>query len=428
MPIEDKMTVDERRKYLRRMKRRYEGADRRERGELLDEMEDITEMGRKSLIRLLKAPDLARKPRKKQRGRKYGAEVDDAIRIIAESLDYICAERLKPVLPQMAKHLAKFNELQVSLELVAKLEMIGTATVGRILRRVRQDTYRLPRRGPQRANQVAREIPMGRIPWNEDEPGHFEVDTVHHAGPVTLGEYVHTLQMVDVATGWSERVAVLGRSQREMEGGFQLIRKRLPMPVIQLHMDNGNEFLNHHVIRCWQEAATGLAFMRSQPYHKNDNRFVEQKNATLVRAFLGHTRLDTRRQCQVVNELYDKMWLYYNFFQPVMRLREKEILIQEDGSFKVKHRHGVAQTPFDRLCDTTAISREKREALTALREQTNPRELREEIYQLLDLILSPVTSEPVPQLNDYHTNTKTTVSPLAHITEGGMVPVPLSFD
>lgn len=171
-------------------------------------------------------------------------------------------------------------------ELIAQLEEIGVATVGRILRRVRQDTYQLPRKGPERANQVAREIPMGRLPWDEAEPGHFEVDLVHHCGQATVGDYVHTFQMVDTATGWSERVAVLGRSQQEMEKGFKHIQARLPIPIVQLHVDNGSEFLNNHLIRCWKEAAKGLQLMRSRPYQKNDNRFVEQKNATLVRAYL----------------------------------------------------------------------------------------------------------------------------------------------
>lgn len=164
MPVEEGMTVDERRKYLSRMKQRYEAADRNERGRLLCEMERVTEMHRKSLIRLLMAPDLLRKHRAKERDRGYGPEVDDAIRVIAESLDYVCAERLKPVLPDMANHLCRFGEMQASPELIAQLEEVSIATVGRILSRVRLDNYRLPRKRPERTSQVARDIPMGRIP------------------------------------------------------------------------------------------------------------------------------------------------------------------------------------------------------------------------------------------------------------------------
>lgn len=393
MPVHDKMTVEETRKYLARMQRRYQRADKKERSALLDEMEKFTGKHRKSLIRLINAPDLSRKPRTKQRGRGYGPEVDDAIRVIAESLDFICPERLTPALPAMARQLASFGEITATPQLLAQLERIAVATVGRILRRVRQDTYRLPRKGPERANQVAKEIPMGRIPWNEPQPGHFEVDTVHHCGPATVGEYVHTVQMVDVATGWSERVAVFGRSQARMELAFGRVRARLPFPVIQLHPDNGNEFLNDHIIRCWKEAATGLKLSRSRPYNKNDNRFVEQKNATLVRAYLGSVRLDTRTECLKLNLLYDKMWLYYNFFQPVMRLEEKGLSTQKDGKQRIKHRYGEARTPLERLCRTEAISEEVKERLFALRQDINPRELRREIYRLLNDILDLAVGE-----------------------------------
>jgi len=95
MSTEDQMTIDERYKYLRRMQKRYKKASRQERQALLDEMETVTELHRKSLIRLMRGP-IKRRPRKKQRGRVYGIEVDDALRVIAESTDYICAERLQP--------------------------------------------------------------------------------------------------------------------------------------------------------------------------------------------------------------------------------------------------------------------------------------------------------------------------------------------
>ncbi|MDP2935380.1 MAG: hypothetical protein Q8O86_02700, partial [Dehalococcoidia bacterium] len=132
----------------------------------------------------------------------------------------------------------------------------------------------------------------------------------------------------------------------------------------------------------------GLELMRSRPYDKNDNRFVEQKNDTLVRAYLGKDRFDTSIQCQKMNHLYDRMWLYYNFFQPVMRLEEKEVLPLGNGVYKVKHKYDLSQTPFQRVCNTKAISQERKDELMALREGTNPRELRREIYGLLDELLN----------------------------------------
>jgi hypothetical protein len=298
------MTIAERRKYLARMPGRYGAAARPEQGRLLDEMEVMTGLHRKSLLRLLRPGGLARQPRTRQRGRVYGPPVDDALRMIWESLDYVCAERLTPGLVPTAQRLAAHGELVLSPDLEQQLGQISVASVQRRLTGRAQDTPRLPRQGPEPANRVARTIPMGRLAWDEPVPGHFEVDLVHHSGPTTQGEYPHTLQMIDVATGWSERVAVLGRSYRHMAAGFTHILERLPFPVLELHPDNGSEFLNDHLLRFWDEAAHGLTWSRSRPYQKNDNRFVEQKNDTLVRAYFGSARLDAPEQGTALNAIY----------------------------------------------------------------------------------------------------------------------------
>jgi hypothetical protein len=389
MPDSEAMTIDERRKCIKRLQPSYLAADRAERGRLLSHLADLTGLHRKSLVRLLRAADLARRPRTRQRGRVYGAAVDDALRVIWESLDYVCAERLTPALVPTARLLARHGELELTTELVEQLGRISLASVQRRLSRLSRDTPRLPRKGPERANRVARAIPMRRIPWDEAVPGHFEVDLVHHSGPSTEGDYVHALQLVDVATGWSERVAVLGRSQRAMEAGFRRILARLPFPVLELHPDNGPEFLNAHLVRFWGEAITGLRLSRSRPHHKNDNRFVEQKNDTLIRAYLGHGRLEAPEECAALNALYEQLWAYYNLFQPVLRLIEKTA-----SGTRVHRRWDAATTPFERLAATAALPAEQRVALEALREATNPRVLRRAIHAGLDRLLLPRPARP----------------------------------
>jgi len=422
MSTEDKMTLDERRKYLRTMRKRYVEANRKERGQLLDEMQAVTEMHRKALLRLMNG-SLARKSRVKQRENTYGLEVDEALRIIAESVDWLCAERLTPNLVWLAEHLATYGELQTNPELLEALGQISISTVERRLARIRQDQPRLPRRGPERANQVSRDIPMKRIPWDEAQPGHFETDLVHHCGPSASGEYVHTLQMLDVATGWSERVALLGRSYRAMEGGFRYILARLPFPILEIHPDNGSEFLNQHLVRFFRDTVRGVELSRSRPYYKNDNRNVEQKNSTLVRAYLGCDRLDTVQQTQVLNRLYDKMWLYYNCFQPVMHLAEKLVVPVEGQAARVIRRYDHAQTPFDRLCATDAISEADRQRLHALRDQTNPRQLRQDIYDLRDHLFTLPCAVPGSTEDVY----QTLLLPLT-LPKGEDSLVTLSFD
>jgi len=381
------MSDSSRRQYLEVMQERYRAAGRKERSTLLDEMEEVTALDRKTLIRLMSKSGLRRKHRSKERGRTYRGDVRYALSVIAESLDYICAERLHGNLVEMARHLAQHGEIQPTAGLLDQLEKISVSTIRRLLQGIQKDEYYLPRPSPKAANAITNAIPMKRLPWNETVPGHFEVDLVFHCGGDARGEFACSLHMIDVATGWSEVAAILGRSQLVVSDGFQRILRRLPFPVLQLHPDNGSEFLNYHLLRFWQEAVPQLTWSRSRPYHKNDNRFVEQKNSSIVRAYFGQGRLDTVAQVEAMNSLYDKLWLYYNLFQPVLRLQDKQFVPQGNGGYHVHRTYGLAQTPFQRLCAAGTISEDEKAALMQLRQQTNPRQLRVELREMAEAIV-----------------------------------------
>ncbi len=220
---DDRMNVDERYKVLRNLHFRYEKANRSERGTILDDVVTITGLSRKHVISLLNKPGPLRKRRARQRKATYGADVEDAIRAVANTLDWCCAERLQPLLAATAVRLSNFGELHLTESLLKKLESISISTVERILQRIRQYEPRLPqhRSRPAQLTSIQREIPVHVIPWDEQVPGHFEVDTVHHSGPTAKGDYVCTIQWIDVATGWSERMAIYGRSERETVKAFE---------------------------------------------------------------------------------------------------------------------------------------------------------------------------------------------------------------
>jgi hypothetical protein len=425
MPEDEKMTIDERYKYLRICQRRYRKMDRARRSGLLNEMEGITGLDRKTLIRQMRRRKIERRKRCRQRGRVYDAKLDDALRVIAESLDYICAERLTPNLVLTAQHLAAHHELELSPELKAQLSRVSVSTVRRRLRVFANlGDWRLPRRKvPRPPNPALRNVTMKRLPWDERVPGHFETDLVHHCGATTGGNYVHTLLMTDVATGWCEPTAVLGRSQLVMEDGFRRILRRLPFPVLQVHPDNGSEFFNHHLVHFWKEAAGNVQLSRSRPFHKNDNRFVEQKNSSLIRAYLGYERLDSVAQTRALNDLYDQLWLYYNFFQPVLRLQDKSILLNHHGEAVFRRRHGPAQTPFQRLCSTHILSADQQYELQRLYEQTNPRRLRQDIHRALDRLFRLPGASPARTENVL----ETLLVPKCQQT-GAAAPVTFSFD
>jgi hypothetical protein len=379
---------------------RYRKANKKEKGKLLDEIEAVTNMHRKSIIRIMNG-QLGRKKRSRERGRTYGVEVDDAVRVIARSLDYPCAERLQPNLAWMAKHLALHQELVVSEDTLGKLEQISCSTLKRIMKRVGRSQPKMATQQPKRPKQtgIRKGFPMRKIPWNEKEAGHFEVDTVHHCGEAATGEYIHTIQMIDIATGWCEIAAVMGRSYRVMKNGFAFMLSRLPIPVIEIHPDNGSEFFNQHLIRFWKDMMANTEITRSRPYQKNDNRFIEENNHSLVRAYVGHGRFDTQDQLKVLRQLYDHLWLYHNFFQPVMRLQDKIYI----SDLQYQRKYDRAMTPYDRLKNKNILNKNVLEHLDDLRVQTNPMILRGQIDHLITDLLSLPTLDKSETVNIFET-------------------------
>ena len=397
------MSLESRREYLQRMRDRYRQASRSEKTLLLDEMEQVTQMHRKSLVRLLRSPSLERRKRHRQRGKAYGADVQHVLAIICESYDYPCAERLAGNLGWMAEQLVEHGELPpLNTTLREKLERISRASIQRRLTQVPKDRFYLKRRSPRSRNEIAQEIPIQRLPWDESQPGHLEMDLVEHSGPRASGEFAYSLQLVDVATGWSEIVALLGKSQRVVADGCARILDRIPFLIVQLHPDNGSEFLNHHLMRFWREAVPQLRWSRSRPYQSNDNRFVEQKNSFLIRKLFGQERLDTVAKVNAMNQLYEQLRLYYNLFQPVMRLQEKRLVVDRRGHRRVRLLYDQAQTPYERVRASGVLSSEQEAWWDRTRVSLNPRALRQEMNRLASEIVRLPQASPSEHTEDVH--------------------------
>lgn len=374
MNPEEPMSIDERRKYLHKMQTRYWQASRTERSRLLDEMCAVTGLHRKSIIRLIRG-DLRRKPRQRQRGFTYGTAVRDTIRLCAEALDYPAAERLQPLLPQTARDLAHHGHLSLTTDLLQDLERISVSTVRRITGPVLRNPQRLasPRK-PGRRKPRSSSVPICVLPNTTETPGFMEADTVQHSGPDAAGLYAYSLCLTDIASGWVSAYATLGNSGLVMEDAFQGALDRIPFPVKAIHSDNGPEFLNQIVISALQQR--GLALSRSRPYHKNDNRFVEENNNSHIRAYIGRGRYDTLAQVEALNCVYQLLDIYHNFFLPVMRtVRDKE-----------GQKHTTVSTPWERVKASGALDHETITQWEAFREQIDPLALKNAIEKALQAL------------------------------------------
>ncbi len=66
----------------------------------------------------------------------------------------------------------------------------------------------------------------------------------------------------------------------------------------------------------------------------------------------ANERFDTVAHTESLNRYYDGMWVFYNCFQPVMRLSGKNVVPTTNGIHRVKRRFDDAKSPLNRLLAT----------------------------------------------------------------------------
>jgi hypothetical protein len=201
--------------------------------------------------------------------------------------------------------------------------------------------------------------------WNEETAGFTEADLVAHCGETVAGEYLNTLNLTDIQTGWTDFEALVNRSQETVSNAVQIIRKRLPFALLGLDTDNGSEFINQTLFRYCEEEQ--ITFSRGRPYKKNDQCFIEQKNFSVVRKTVGYARLEGEACCQALNGFYSALRLYVNFFQTSMKLVSKE----RSGA-KVRKTYDIAKTPYRRVLDQPEVPQWLKDRLTSQFALLNP--------------------------------------------------------
>jgi hypothetical protein len=232
------------------------------------------------------------------------------------------------------------------------------------------------RSGTKPGTLLKKQIPIRTFAeWDEQRPGFVEIDLVAHDGGLAAGDYCQTLDLTDIATTWTETLAVRNKAQAWVFAALKEIRQKLPFSLLGIDSDNGSEFINKYLVEYCQKQK--LSFTRSRPYRKNDNCFVEQKNYSVVRRAVGYARYDTEAQLHLLNELYATLRLYTNFFQPTMKLKSKERV----GS-KVIKRYDRAQTPYQRVLAAPQVSEAEKARLRAQYKTLNPAALKRKLMRL----------------------------------------------
>jgi hypothetical protein len=248
----------------------------------------------------------------------------------------------------------------------------SAATLDRLLRATRAAVSgQRARRRAMRA--VQRNVPVRTFAdWEEPLPGDMEADLVSHGGESAAGSFVHTLTLTDVASGWTECVALVVRDGALVVAALERLRTSMPFPLRGLDTDNGGEFMNETVAAYCRSHE--IPCTRSRPYHKNDQAWVEQKNGSVVRRLVGYRRMEGLAAAAAPSRLYAASRLFVNFFQPSFKLATKLRL-----GAKVRKTYHPPETPYAKLLACAAISEESKERLRAVALQLDPLQLLEEI-------------------------------------------------
>lgn len=205
----------------------------------------------------------------------------------------------------------------------------------------------------------------------------MEIDLVAHCGDTVEGQFVNTLTCVDISIGWTECLAVLTRNKQTVFEAIEIMRTLLPFDLLGIDSDNGSEFINDLLFQYCQYQK--INFIRSRPYYKNDQADVEQKNWSVVRRLIGYDRFETEAQYNLMQSIYQDLRLYFNFFQPVLKLVSKEHVDNK----VIKH-YDIAATPYQRVFASNDIQFEVKARLINLYVQLNPVRLRNSIDQKVD--------------------------------------------
>jgi hypothetical protein len=352
---------------LEALRQRYAVATKTDKGKILDEFVAVVGCHRKHAVRLLRVSGSPPSAPRVVGRRIYDEAVKEALTIIWEAGDRICGKRLKAVMPELLDAMEHHGHMDLDPLVRKRLLSASASTIDRLLSPIRRTAKSRPkRRAAKKANKKVAVKTFSE--WDDTDPGFLEIDFVAHCGGSMAGAFIHTLGATDVCTGWIEVVPLLAREQSVVVEALEVVFNRFPIPVLGINSDNDSAFINDTLINYC--GSSGIEFTRSRPYRKNDQAWIEQKNGSVIRRFVGYDRYSGLVAGQALAHLFGAARLYVNFFQPSFKLLEK---IRHGA--KVTKRYDKPATPCDRLLAHEAVSKDAKQKLQEQRSELDPLEL-----------------------------------------------------
>jgi transposase InsO family protein len=384
------LTLAERKAVTKTIATRYSRADKAAKGRILDELCATTGWHRNHARKALKAalrPKIVR-PRR-PRPPKYGTKVIAALSFCWAVLGMPAGKRLAPMLGELVAVLRRFGELDIDEDTAALLSSMSAATIDRRLAAQRRKHALKGRSRTKPGSLLKSQIPVRTwADWDDAVPGFVEIDLVAHDGGNAAGEHAWTLTVTDIATGWTENRSVRNKARKWVLAALDDIARVMPFPI--LGVDNGSEFINHHLL-AWCEQRR-ITFTRSRPGNKNDSCHVEQKNWAIVRIVVGYHRYDTTAELLLLNKIWARQSKLTNYFYPQQKLVSKVRV-----GAKVSNKYDKATTPHRRAQCHEEVSDADKAILADTYAGINPAAVQRQIQALTSELLTLTTSKAGPK-------------------------------
>ena len=375
------LTMREKKALTREVVQRYTAAPRKQKSAILTDFVATTHYNRsyaRRVLRLAQTRDLRRKKKLVRKGVKhYCGDTVDYLKKYWTIANYVCGKRLHALLPEYIRVLARDGCVLPPAAVKQKLLTISPATIDRVLAPARRKLQLTKGKTATRPGTLLKhQIPVRTFAdWDNTLPGFFETDLVAFCGDTLWGTFCWGLNLTDVCTGWVSLGVVWGKTASQVKEEINRLKGLLPFTLKGLDADNGSEFIN--VILLWYTREHQITFTRNRANKKNDNCYVEQKNYTTLRTFVGYQRLDQPEQLTLLEELLPLVELYVNFFQASTKLVHKERV-----GAKVTKQHDKGLTPYQRLCRSGILTKTQRKYLNKIYLSHNPLELKQKIEYL----------------------------------------------
>ena len=388
------MSHEARFEYLKKIQFEYLNSDRRRKNDLLNHAQMVTGMSRKHLIRWLNRinSDQLVAPIRRGRPKRYGPELERHLHRLWLAMEQPCGKKMVVLLSAVLEKYRR-HAPEMSHELAIQASTIGAATLDRMARGWKVQRGLSLTKAPT-SQWYKSVIPVQPKDWNVTAPGKVQVDTVSHCGESGSGAFASTLTMTDIHTHWTELRTTWTKNHQGIIRALGDIERKLPFSLETVKFDSGSEFMNYAVISYVRSAAVNgrqkkIQVFRSRPYRKNDNCYVEQKNLTHVRQFIGYDRIDSQSATAILNEIYRELWCpFLNFFMPTFKLIRKERI----GS-RIRKQHEKPKTPYQRVLECPEVSEEQKARLRAQYEALDPFELKTRIEEKLQFFFKTLRDE-----------------------------------